>query len=390
MTRRRRIAVVTTSRADYGIYRPLLQCLANEPAAELKLLAGGSHLVAEHGYTIGSIETDGFAIDERLEFLLAGDQPESIALSTGLAVQAFGRALARLKPDIVVVLGDRFEMHAAAVACSPFAIGLAHLHGGELTIGAIDDAWRHSITKLAHLHFVATDVYARRVAQMGEEEWRIHSVGALGLDNLDGFRPLDRAALEERLGIDIAVPPVILTIHPETRGDESTSNPKAALDAIDRLDRPIIITAPNADAGNRALRHELAAFANGRTNVRLVDNLGTTSYFSLMHYAAVMVGNSSSGILEAPSFALPVVNVGKRQDGRVRGANVIDCENDEQAIGAGLQRALDPSFKARLARYPNPYRSRGSVAPQIVEALLAAPTGPALLMKRFVDWADRR
>jgi UDP-hydrolysing UDP-N-acetyl-D-glucosamine 2-epimerase len=386
VTVRRRIAVVTTSRADYGIYRPLLRRMAAEPRVELALLVGGSHLVREHGNTVAAIEADGFRIDERVDLLLASDEPEGIALSMALAIQGFARAYARLKPDFVVVLGDRFEMHAAAVACSPFPIGLVHLHGGELTVGAIDDAWRHSITKLAHLHFVATEAYAKRVAQMGEEEWRIHTVGALGLDDLDPAPPAsDRGALEQRLDLDLSTPPVMVTLHPETRRDGGTGLAAALLDCLADLDRPIVITAPNADAGNRALRRALAEFAAGRARVRLVESLGTTFYFGLMRCAAAMVGNSSSGILEAPSFALPVVNIGSRQEGRVRGANVIDCAGDRSAIAAALARALDPAFKRSLVGGANPYRARDLAAPRIVEALLAAPSGQQLLVKRFVD-----
>jgi UDP-hydrolysing UDP-N-acetyl-D-glucosamine 2-epimerase len=380
-----RVAVVTTSRADYGIYRPLLKRLAADDRFDLTVIAAASHLVHEHGYSIAAIEEDGFPIGDRVELLLASDTAEATALAMGLAIQGYARALARLAPDIVVVLGDRFEMHAAAVAASPFPIGIAHIHGGELSFGAIDDSWRHSITKLAHIHFVTTADYARRVAQLGEEDWRIHNVGALGLDNLDGPEPLSRQVLEARLGLSLDPAPVVVTYHPTTRNLAGDAAAAPLLAALDKVDRPIVITAPNVDPGNRALRKAYADFATRRPRTALVDNLGVAGYFGLMGCAAAMAGNSSSGLIEAPSFGLPVVNIGERQDGRVRGANVVDCPNDAAAITAALGKALDPAFRRSIAEAGNPYRGKHPAAPQIVERLATAPRGRDLLNKRFVD-----
>jgi UDP-hydrolysing UDP-N-acetyl-D-glucosamine 2-epimerase len=380
-----RVAVVTTSRADYGIYRPLLKRLAADDRFDLTVIAAASHLVHEHGYSIAAIEEDGFPIGDRVELLLASDTAEATALAMGLAIQGYARALARLAPDIVVVLGDRFEMHAAAVAASPFPIGIAHIHGGELSFGAIDDSWRHSITKLAHIHFVTTADYARRVAQLGEEDWRIHNVGALGLDNLEVTEPLSRQALEARLGLSLDPAPVVVTYHPTTRNPAGDEAAAPLLAALEKVDRPIVITAPNADPGNRALRKAYADFAARRPRTALIDNLGVPGYFALMDCAAAMAGNSSSGLIEAPSFGLPVVNVGERQDGRVRGANVIDCANDKAAIAAALGKALDPAFRRSIAGVPNPYRGQHAAAPQIVDRLASAPRGRDLLNKRFVD-----
>jgi UDP-hydrolysing UDP-N-acetyl-D-glucosamine 2-epimerase len=384
MARVTRISVVTTSRADYGIYRPLLRLLATDSRFDLAVIAAGAHFLREHGYSVRAIEQDGFPIGARIEFLLASDTAEATALTVGLAVQGFARAYARLAPDFIVVLGDRFEMHAAAVAASPFPIALAHIHGGELSFGAIDDAWRHSTTKLAHLHFVSTPEYARRVAQLGEEDWRIHTVGALGLDNVDGVAPLPPAVIAERLGIALEPDPVIVTYHPTTRGHAADDGAAALLSALETIDRPIVITAPNADPGNRALRDAYAAFAARRPRTALVDTLGSEGYFGLMRCAAAMVGNSSSGLIEAPSFGLPVVNIGERQDGRVRGANVIDCPNNAGAIAVAVAKALDPAFRRKVSAIPNPYWDSGA-APQIIGALAAAPRGRALLVKRFVD-----
>ena len=381
----RRIAIVTTSRADYGIYRPLLHRLVDDSRAELMVVVGGMHLLREHGMTVAAIEADGFQIADRVEFLLHSDSPEAIALSMGLATQGFARTYARLRPDIVVVLGDRFEMHAAAVAASPFAFAIAHIHGGELTSGALDDAWRHAITKLAHLHFVSTAVYARRVAQMGEEDWRIHGVGALGLDNFASTTPLGRTTLEERLKLDLSVAPLVVTMHPETLGDSDDDDASALLTALSKFDHPIVITATNADPGNRRLRERLNDFAASTPQVRLVESLGTEAYFGLLRIAAAMVGNSSSGLIEAPSFGLPVINIGHRQDGRIRGANIIDCANEASAIEMALRHALEPTFRATLASCANPYQGVGPAAPQIAEVLLTTALDRRLLRKLFVD-----
>ncbi len=380
-----RIAIVTTSRADYGIYRPLLKLLAVDPRFDLTVIVGGAHLVREHGYSVHAIEQDGFPIGDRVELLLASDTAEATSLSVGLAVQGFARAYTRLAPDFIVVLGDRFEMHAAAVAASPFPVALVHIHGGELSFGAIDDAWRHSTTKLAHLHFVSTQEYARRVAQLGEEDWRIHNVGALGLDNLDNIKPSSRAALEERLGIALEPAPLVVTYHPTTRSYELDDGAAPLLAALETVDRPIVITAPNADPGNRALRKSYADFAIRRPQTALVDTLGVDGYFAVMRYAVAMVGNSSSGLIEAPSFGLPAVNIGKRQDGRVRGANVIDCVTNAEAIRLAIDKALDPEFRRKVSGAANPYRGNRAAAPQIVDVLANTPRGSELLEKRFVD-----
>jgi UDP-hydrolysing UDP-N-acetyl-D-glucosamine 2-epimerase len=380
-----RVAVVTTSRADYGIYRPLLRLLAADPRFDLTVIAGGAHLLREHGYSVQAIENDGFPIGGRVELLLASDTAEATALAIGLAIQGYARTYARLAPDFVVVLGDRFEMHAAVVAASTFPLGIAHIHGGELSFGAIDDAWRHSITKLAHLHFVSTQEYARRVAQLGEEDWRICDVGALGLDNVDLVEPLRREALEARLGIALEPAPLLVTYHPTTRDYAADDDAGALLAALDTVDRPIVITAPNADPGHLALRKAYADFAIRRPETALVDTLGIEGYFGLMRCGIAMMGNSSSALIEAPSFGLPAVNIGERQEGRVRGLNVIDCANEAKAIATALNTALDPEFRRALQGAPNPYRRNRAAAPQIVNALANAPRDRKLLAKRFVD-----
>lgn len=379
------IGVVTTSRADYGIYRPILQAIAAEPQLRLQLFVTGMHLAPEHGLTVAAIEADGFPIAERIEGLLADDSPAGIAASMGLTTQGFSRAFARSRPDLLLVLGDRFEMHAAALAALPFSIPMAHIHGGELTVGAIDDALRHCLTKLSHLHFVATEAYAARVRQLGEEPWRVVVSGAPGLDALAAFVPLADSELERRIGLPLTPAPLLVTFHPVTLAPgQVEEHIGELLAALDQSGLPVVFTAPNADAGGRRIASLLADYVAARPRARLVTSLGTEGYFSLMARAAAMVGNSSSGLIEAPSFALPVVNIGDRQQGRVRAANVLDVGYGRQEIAVAIARATDPDFRQALVGQPNPYGD-GQAAARILAVLKHLPGDGQLLKKRFCD-----
>lgn len=384
----RRIAVVTTTRADFGIYRPLLKRLADESRLALQLIAGGMHLRPEFGMTIDEIVEAGFAVAARVDLLTGDDTPAGIAEAMSRATRGFADAYAALSPDIVVILGDRFEMHAAAVAAQPLRIPLAHLHGGELTLGAIDDSFRHSMTKLSHLHFVATETFRRRVLQMGEEPWRVVVSGALGLDNLIDTPTLDAAALEDRIGLPLTPPPLLVTFHPETR-DAAPAGEQAApmLRALHEAALPVVFTAPNADTGGREIRRLIEDYVSAHPAARLVENLGTPAYFALMGKAAAMVGNSSSGIIEAASFALPVVDIGDRQQGRPRAANVIDVTRTAEAILAAIRRATSRAFRDGLAGLRNPYAAERPAAEIIHHTLAEVGLGDALLKKGFVDLA---
>lgn len=381
----RTIGVVTSSRADYGIYRPLLQAIAADPELDLTLYVTGMHLAPEHGLTVTAIEADGFAIAARVEGLLADDSACGIAQSMGLTTLGFARAFARSRPDLLLVLGDRFEMHAAALAALPFNLPMAHIHGGELTAGAIDDALRHSLTKLSHLHFVATEVYAARVRQLGEEPWRVVVSGAPGLDALAGFVPLAPVELELRIGLPLDPAPLLVTFHPLTLWPGQVEEQVGELlAALDQSGLPVVFTAPNADSGGRRIAAMLANYVATRANTRLVTSLGSAGYFSLMGRAAAMVGNSSSGLIEAPSFALPVVNIGDRQEGRVRGVNVLDVGHGREEIAAAIARAIAPAFRQSLIGRPNPYGD-GQACGRILELLKSVALDARLLKKRFCD-----
>ena len=320
--------------------------------------------------------------------LLSSDTPEGIAKSMGLGTIGFAQAYARSRPDILLVLGDRFEMHAAAVAALPFKIPLAHIHGGEITEGAIDDALRHSMTKLSHLHFVATHDYRQRVIQMGEEPWRVIVSGAPSLDNLHTVTGLDQGQLEERLGLALDPAPLLVTYHPVTLEYEDAQwQAQELLAALEECGLPVVFTMPNADTGGRAIRDMLGEYVATRPNARLFKNLGTPAYFSLMGCAAAMVGNSSSGIIEAPSFGLPMVNIGSRQAGRTRAANLIDVGYARADIVRGIRHALDPEFRAGLRGMANPYGD-GHAAEVIVESLKEVSIDQRLIVKHFVDQSN--
>ena len=382
----RRIAVVTTSRADYGIYKPLLACLKADPEATLMVVVGGMHLRAEYGNSINEIEADGHVPFEQLDFMEGTDSGLAVAQTMGRATIAFAEAFERLSPDMIVVLGDRYEMHSAAVAAQPLNIPIAHLHGGELTQGAMDDNLRHAMTKLSHLHFVSTEAYAKRVRQLGEEDWRVTVSGAMGLDNLALEEAARRDELEERLGMSLEAAPLLVTYHPATRQKGDMKNQTAGLfEALDRCGLPCIFTAPNADEGGRKLRELIESFVDKNDKARLVENLGTKGYFGLMKQAAAMVGNSSSGIIEAASFELPVVNIGTRQEGRVRAMNVIDVDESADSIEAAIIKTTSGEFRDTLRGLQNPYKSKTPAAEIIHKTLMEIPLDERLIKKCFAD-----
>lgn len=381
----RTVGVVTVARSDYGIYVPLLQRIESDPDVRLGLIVAGMHLSPEFGSTVRAIEADGFEIRERVEMLLSSDTPQGIAKSVGMGMIGFAQVYARFRPDILLALGDRFEMYTAALAALPFTIPVAHIHGGEITQGAIDDALRHCMTKLSHLHFVSTDEYARRVIQLGEEPWRVTVSGALSLDNLDSIRLLKTHEIEPKYGLRLGRAPLLVTFHPATLEYERTKwQVGELLAALDASEMPIVFTMPNADTGGRIIIRMIEEFVRAHTLAWIIDNLGTQGYFSLMAAAAAMVGNSSSGIIEAASFELPVVNIGSRQQGRVKGANVIDVDYKRASIREGLQKALNPQFRAKLRGLRNPYGS-GGASDRILEVLRGIQLDERLVTKRFHD-----
>ena len=350
-----KITVVSVGRSDYGILRPLIAAIANDPDFRLSLLVGGAHVDPIHGDTRQEIVDDGVAIDAVIDCSPNSDSPEDIAIAMAEGARGFAEAYHGDMPDCLVVLGDRFEALAAITAAQPFLIPIAHIGGGAITEGSLDDGFRHAATKLSHLHFVETDHHAAIVRQLGESPDRIVIVGALGLDNIASLEDMTEADLGARFGLNLKEAPYLITIHPETnRSRETERLAVETLAALDAVDTPMIFTHPNADQGGEFLRSAIRRYAEGRPEVvRVIPHFGARAYFSLMRRAAMMIGNSSSGIIEAGALGLPVVNIGNRQNGRVAGANVHHCATDREAIAQTIQTAAAWDKSAwRPSRHP--------------------------------------
>jgi UDP-N-acetylglucosamine 2-epimerase (non-hydrolysing)/GDP/UDP-N,N'-diacetylbacillosamine 2-epimerase (hydrolysing) len=386
---RRRIGVVTTSRADYShLYWPLKE-LAAHADIELGVFVMGPHLSPEFGNTGTEIERDGFPVKAKVECLLSSDTDTSMAKTIGLAMLGLADALTAWRPDILLLIADRYEMLAPASVAVALRIPMAHIEGGEISQGAIDDQVRNALTKMAHIHFTSTPTARRRVIAMGEERWRVHHAGAPSLDHLKRSNLLGRAMLEQRLGIDLKPPTVLAAWHPVTILRDTNAEADALFAALAQTGGQLLFVYPNADAGGMALIDRTRALAATRAKTHVFVNLDAVTYWSLLGQVDAMVGNSSSGIMEAAAFALPVVNVGMRQQGRERAANVIDAPAETGAIVAALTRALEPAYRAGLKGMENPYGS-GTAATTIAR-VLAAVELEGLLIKQpaaLLDTAD--
>lgn len=359
----RKICVVTGTRAEFGLLRWLMQEIHHEPDLELQVLVTGMHLSPEFGLTYREIEQAGFVINAKVEMLLSADTATAVTKSMGLGLISYADVYERLGPDLIVVLGDRFEIFAATAAALIAGIPVAHLHGGETTEGAFDEAIRHSITKMSHLHFVAAEEYRRRVIQLGEQPERVFLVGGLGIDAIKRIKLLDREALEESLGFKFGPRNLLITFHPVTLEGQISSGQQMAelLAALGELDDThLLFTMPNADTGGRELAAMVNQFAATRQNVRVYTSLGQLRYLSCMKYVDAVVGNSSSGLAEAPSMGIATINIGDRQKGRLSASSVINCEPTQQSIGEALSTAFDPSFRSILTSTKNPYGSGGA------------------------------
>ena len=377
--------MVTGSRAEYGLLRWVMEGLQSAPDVRLQVIATGMHLSPEFGMTFREIERDGFALDWKVEMLLSSDTPSGIAKSMGLGMIGFADALQALRPDLLLVLGDRFEILSAVSAALIARVPVAHLHGGEITEGAFDDAIRHSITKMSHLHFVAAEAYRDRVVQLGESPDRVFVVGGLGIDGIKRLDLMDRAALEQRLEFRLGKRNLLVTFHPATLDSASPANQMRELLAAlhEMKDTHIVFTMPNADTAGRSLFGIVDEFVASHPNARAYTSLGQLGYLSCMREVDAVVGNSSSGLLEAPSFRKPTVNIGDRQSGRLKAASVIDCAPERGAIGAALGEALSPEFARSIRDVKNPYGD-GGASDRIVEIVRATPLQNAW-RKSFYD-----
>jgi UDP-hydrolysing UDP-N-acetyl-D-glucosamine 2-epimerase len=367
----RKIAVFTGTRAEYGLLYWLLRDIQTDAELQLQLLVSGTHLSPEFGCTYQQIEQDGFTIDEKIEILLSSDTAVGVAKSMGLGVLGFTDALSRLKPDALVILGDRFEALAAAQTAMILRIPVVHLHGGEITEGAYDDAIRHAITKLSHIHCTSTDEYRKRVIQLGEAPDRVKNVGAIGLDHLSRSTFMTMTELSQSLGFPITHPYILVTYHPVTLADEEPEKSfQELINALDEFpEHQIILTYPNADDGGRKIIPLLESYANKNTKrVLAIKSLGQIRYLSAVKYAAAVVGNSSSGIIEVPSFDVATIDIGMRQQGRLAAKSVIHCSPNKKDIVNAIQNGINKNYKDSNETIDNPY-GQGDASGQIIKLL---------------------
>lgn len=382
----RKIAVFTGTRAEYGLLYWIIKALHESERCELQLLVGGMHLSHEFGYTVNQIEQDGFPIIERMEFLLSSDSPVAICKSMGLALIAGAEALQRHQPDLLVILGDRFESMAIAQAAMVAQVPIAHLHGGETTEGLIDEAVRHSITKMAHLHFTATEEYRQRVIQLGEQSNRVFNVGAPGIDSIHRLPLLSIDDLPGAIGFELDKPYFVVTYHPVTLASngasESLKNLLSVLEAYKNYQ--LVISYPNADTHGRQLIEILDAYLKKNPQrVCLVQSLGQLRYLSVLKHCEAVLGNSSSGLIEAPTFGIPTLNIGDRQKGRLAGETVVHCGESKKAIETAMKKIINPAYQEACKQTENPYGS-GNSSEEIVSKLLNEPL-EGIVTKSFFD-----
>lgn len=379
----RKICFVTGSRADFGLLVWPMRAIRETSGLTLQLVATGMHLAPEFGYTFNAIRDEGFEVDERVETLLSSDTGAGVAKSVGLGVIGFADAFTRLQPDLVVVLGDRFEMFAAAQAAMFMRLPMVHLFGGDVTEGAIDESTRHAISKMSHLHFTSNRASTQRLTQLGEHPSRIHTIGSVGIDAIKRVDLMDRDGIGRAVGMPLGEHNALITFHPVT---VETGHSVAQLDelfaALSTLDPAFrfVFTLANADAEGRALNTRIEAFAAGRPNTIAVASLGQLRYLSLMNQVDLVIGNSSSGVLEAPSFGVPTVDIGDRQKGRERAASVFHAAPERKAIGAAIAQALRRGRQATV----NPYGD-GESSQRFADTIAGIPDFRQLLAKGFYE-----
>jgi len=381
----KKVCIVTGSRAEYGLLYLLIKGIQKSKKLKLQLVVTGMHLSHEFGETYKEIEKDGFKIDYKIETLLSSDTSVSISKSVGLGIISFAEVFEQIKPDLLIVLGDRFEILSAATAAMISRIPIAHLHGGESTEGAIDEAIRHAITKMSHLHFVSTNEYKKRVIQLGENPSNVYNVGALGVDNIIHFKPITKTKFEKDIKFIFGNKNILVTYHPETL--ESTTAESQMLQILHALesltDTNILFTFSNADNGGREINNLIKEFVSKHNNCSWHISLGRARYLSALSYVDMVVGNSSSGIIEVPYFKIPTINIGERQKGRVKANSIIDCECRKSSILKAIKIAYSETFKSKIRKQKLPY-GNGKTHIEIINILESAKSD-ILLKKSFHD-----
>lgn len=388
MNKPRKICFITGTRADYGIMSRLMRVIDNDPRAELQIIATNMHLSPEFGLTVNEIVADGLTVDKKVEMLLSSDTPTGVVKSMGLASIGFADALEEMMPDLIVILGDRYEMLAAASAANIFGIPVAHLHGGEITEGAYDDAIRHAITKLSYLHFTSTEEYRNRVIQLGEDPSRVFRTGALGAENIAATKVMPLEEFEKSIDFPVGDNFILTTYHPVTKQpSQAESQIDSLLNALERfIDRHnVLFTLPNSDNGGKIITEKIGRWVSRHKDKALaLASLGRVRYYSALAHCAAVVGNSSSGLIEAPSFNVPTLNIGPRQKGRTQGNTVTDCSVDEADIMRGLEHVLSTETRSFVRKNAvNPYYKENTLE-EIHRLLIDTPlTRP--MVKSFYD-----
>lgn len=385
--KRRKIAVVTTSRADYGHLYWTLKELQHRPEINLQIIVLGAHFSPEFGDTFKEIEADGFTVDERVECLLSSDSDVGMAKTIGVATLGLADVFGKMRPDILLLIADRYEMLAPASVALALRIPIAHIEGGDVSEGAIDDAVRNALTKMSHLHFTTNENSRRRVVAMGEEAWRVHLVGSPSLDNLRRRELISREKIEADLDLVFNRQTIVVAYHPVTLARDTVSEADAVFAALEKLTQQIVFCYPNVDAGSHQLIERSKIFCQNHPNAHLFVNLNHLKYWSLLKYADLLIGNSSSGIMETPSIPLPTINVGMRQKGREQAHNVIDAAPETDAITQAIEKGLRADFRQSLDGMTNPYGD-GHASEKIAEILCKVPLGDELLIKRAVPLED--
>lgn len=383
----RKVCVITGTRAEYGLLRPLLKRIQVDNDLKLQLIVTGMHLSPEFGLTYKEIESDGFKIDEKIEILLSSDTPIGISKSMGLAMISFAETFERLKPDLLVVLGDRYEIFSAVSAASVARIPIAHIHGGETTEGAFDESFRHSITKMSYLHFTSTEEYRKRVIQLGEHPDRVFNVGAIGIESIKTLKILEKNELEESINFKLDKKTAIVTFHPVTL-EKCTSRDQfqELLNTLDKFsDLKVILTKANSDTDGRIINSMIDKYVDdNRDRAISFTSMGQLRYLSAMQYIDLVIGNSSSGIIEVPSFNIPTINIGDRQKGRIQAETIINCEPIEDEIHKAMVKGLSTNFKEHIKKMNNPYGD-GNVTKKIVHIIKNNLSKGIKLKKSFYD-----
>lgn len=382
----KKICILTATRAEYGLLKPIIKKLMLEQEFDVRIIVTGAHLSTEFGLTYKEIELDGIIIDEKIEILLSSDTPTAISKSMGLALISFSSYFERQKPDMLIVLGDRYETLAVCIAAMNERIPIAHLYGGEITEGAVDDSIRHAITKLSYLHFTSTDAYRNRVIQLGEQPDRVFCVGAIGIENILQEKLLSKSDLESEINFSLDLPYVMITFHPVTLEDNSAQNQfQELLKALEKYtNMKMIFTKANADTNGRIINSMIDEFTKHNNNAIAFSSMGSLKYLSALKYCKLVIGNSSSGLLEAPSFCIPTINIGDRQKGRLQASSVVNCEPIEEEVIAAIDKALDAEFAEIVRKTKNPY-GNGDTSSKIIQVIKSVFTSKIDLKKKFYD-----